>query len=211
MTDDGGGSYEEQSFVEDLEDAPWTDDAFAWGVCSLGQYKLPGLAKVKPESSRKIDVKAVPGSDGGSITDKGYEGAKVTIELVMWLKSHREALATIIPAISPRKAGKKREAFDIVHPAAALHGIRSVMIQSIKGPIVGSIEGTKELTIECLEWMPQPKKNTSVTATPKSSAVAGPPVSDDWNFTSRTKTLPTSGGAPVYTNVPPPNQTMSKP
>lgn len=205
-----GGEYAE-NFIEDLEEAPWDDDAFAWGRCTLGPYLLPGLAKVVPSSGRKLDIKPIPGSDGGNTTDKGYEGGRVTIDLVMWLKAHRDALLEIIPNIHPRKAGKKRDAYDITHPSASIHGIRSVMVEKIKGPVEGSIPGTKELTIECVEWMPTPKAARSVTATPKAATAAGPPPADDWYFTQRTVTQPTSGGTALYSSRQVPNQTMLKP
>lgn len=205
-----GGAYE-ASLIQDPSEEYWDDDDGSWSQCSLGPYLLPGLAKVTVESSRKLDIKPVPGSDGGHMTDKGYEGAKVTIEVVMWLKMHRDWLLDLLPNIHPRKPGKKRDAWDITHPGANIHGVRSVMVQRIKGPVVGSIHGTKELTIECVEWMPAPKSKSSVTATPKASTASGPPVSDDWYFTPRTVTLPTSGGPPVGSQRPVPNQTLLKP
>lgn len=206
-----GGEYE-TVLTADPDAEYWDDDDDLWSVCRLGPHILPGLAQLKVESGRKLDVKPIPGSDGGKTTDKGYEGGKVTIELVMWLKSHRDTLLRILPLIHPRKAGKKRDAYDILHPAASYHGLRSVMIHKIKGPEIGSVHGTKTLTIECVEWMPAPKStSSSVTATPKKSFSSGETQDEERSQGYSSTGGTSSGGMSIGRGVIQPNQSMSKP
>jgi hypothetical protein len=153
----------------------WNDDWYQWDLCRLGPYLLPGLARVKPSTGRKIDMTSPPGSDGGNLTDKGYEGGTIEIELTMWLKEHRDQIMQILPALEPKQKTKDKKPWDIAHASTAMRQIKSVYIRKIDGPVLGSIKGTKVITFHCVEWFPPVKKSTAskTTKPTKSSAVSG--------------------------------------
>lgn len=163
---------------------PWNDDWY-WDACYLGSYRLPGIATVDVSLGRKLDVKSAPGSDGATITDKGYEPAKVKIRCVMWTEQHKWDLTTILTALHPKHANTK-QALDISHASTAMLGIRSVYIQTISGPKLGSAKGTKEIEFSCVEWM-KPQKSSS-TAIARSNKTTTPATSVDY-FTPRTGTF----------------------
>jgi hypothetical protein len=142
--------------------SPFWEDAEDWNTCNLGGFKLPGLVDVTCTLGRKLDIKSPPGSDGGTITDKGYELAKIKIKCTMWLQEHKQELRFILKALHPR-ASTLKKAFGISYPSTELLGIRSVYIQTITGPNIGKIPGTKEIEFTCVEWAKPTKVNKTAT------------------------------------------------
>lgn len=123
----------------------------------LGGFELPGIARVKPKLSRKLDKKSAANIDGGTIRDKGYLPAKISIKVVWWLPEQEAAWAEIIPIIHPRIRPDRRDPIAISCAACDFWGIYEVVVESIEGPEKGQVEGSSELTIECVEWAPEPQ------------------------------------------------------
>jgi hypothetical protein len=162
---------------------PFPDEApDAWDICTIGEVELPGVSKVEVSRKDKVDIKPSSGSDGATETDKGADPATVKITCVFGWKSrwpaplnepnHWEVIRDVVEALAPRpgKPGPSRNPKAIIHPTAALHGVKSIKILSVTGPkISGKQMG--ELTIDAVEFFPPPKK--VVTTTP---AAADPNV-----------------------------------
>ena len=162
---DGGTPPTENGWLTDVE--YWEGDEYEWDTCQLGDIILPGHASVSVSVSRKLDVKSAPGSDGATITDKGYDPARITIKLVMWLAGHKDQLKKALVYLHPRKKGKTRTAFEIHHAATNILGIKKVYVEKISGLAPGSIVGTKEITLQCVEWTAQSDQKKNVTTTPQ--------------------------------------------
>jgi hypothetical protein len=81
----------------------WDDSADLWDTVFLGAEPLPGIARVTGSHGRKLDVKSPPGRNGATITDKGYQPAKVEITLKLWEKAQLEAWFRIAPTLTYRR------------------------------------------------------------------------------------------------------------
>ena len=159
----------------------WYDGWYAWDTCVLGNVELPGIAEVEVETERDLDVKSGSGTTGGTITDKGYKPGEVKIKLRMWNRYMLGILESFMQRASPKR-NTASTAFDIIHPTTQLHGITSVAIQKMSGPKKAA-DGSWEFNIDCVEWFPAPKKNT--TKTTKTSKAAD----DDDEFTKNLQDL----------------------
>lgn len=125
----------------------------------LGGIRMPGTARVSGKVARKIDVQPIPGDDsGGTQTDLGYEGAKVTVTVRMWTQAHLDAFSTFADRFRPKKDESKPNPVDVIHPALGVLGIRSLTIESIGLPEPGQTSGVYEASIELLEFIPEIKK-----------------------------------------------------
>lgn len=157
--DENGSSADEYSLAE--------EPANPWDKVSLGPYTLPGLVKVTVIRERKLDKKKPPGTHGATITDQGYNPAEVEIKQLIWKPSHWTKMQDIWATIEPAPSKVDASPLDIIHPAAAIRGVKSVYVERIDGPEDGEITGTKLFTYKCTEWFPKPV--TGATKTPKKS------------------------------------------
>lgn len=88
----------------------WEDAPALWDTVLLGDEDLPGLARVTGSHGRKLDVKSPPGRNGATITDKGYQPAKVEITLKLWTKEQLETWFRIAPTLTYRREPPRRVA-----------------------------------------------------------------------------------------------------
>ena len=128
----------------------------AWEKVSLGGFELPGLVDVGGSKSRKVDIKEVKGSDGATITDNGYEPAKVTIDLRIRTPEELATWELVFRVIDPRRKGATSEPWSIAHPAVNMIGITSIFVQTIDVPKLSN--GVLSIKLQCVEWFPGPKK-----------------------------------------------------
>ena len=131
-----------------------------WDTCTLGGRQLPGIVRCEGEPGRKWDVKTGPGTDGATITDQGFEPAKPTITVTIWTPAQWLELQDILAALVPRpgkSATKSPPAVPITHPALNAVGIDKVLILSVASLKPGSVRGTMEQSIKCIQWL-KPKK-----------------------------------------------------
>jgi hypothetical protein len=152
----------------------WDSDPDSWDRVILGGLTLPGLCKVEGlKSPARWDIKEAPGTDGATETYKGYTPASLTIRVTIWTEEQWMTIQPMIEALRPRPGKQTPKPFDIVHPATAARGIRSVIVMDVEGPEDSSdVAGAKEFVIPCREYFAQPKKNTTGTAS--GSAAANP-------------------------------------
>lgn len=157
----------------------WVDEGGeenAWNFCWLGDDLLPGIADVEVTKSRAVDVKKPKGGDGATLSDDGYEPAKVTIKLRIYTKEQWYAYQELYPRIDPQRAGGLRTPLRIINPEPNGRGIDTVYVQSISGstPQRG---GVKTETLECLQWFPAPKpaKGKQTPPAPDPSQFGPPP------------------------------------
>jgi len=127
-----------------------------WDTATLGGMKIPGIVKVDgAEAGQKWDVKTAPGSDGATITDQGYEPAKLTITATIWMPRHWTEMQAFIEIIRPKPAKGKKKAspMPFAHPPTNLLGINNVLVLSVAAPKPGGTRGTVEVAIKCIQWL----------------------------------------------------------
>lgn len=130
-----------------------TDDA--WDTLRLGGFTFPGIVEVDGDVSRDIEQKKAKGQDNPTITDNGYNAAKVKIVLRIYSQTQWTELQSLVPEIHPRRKGGIRNPVELIHPAPNLLGVSSVYVTAIGFP---KIDSDKQLvmTIEAIEWIPAP-------------------------------------------------------
>lgn len=132
------------------QDTAWL---FAW----LGEDLLPGIAfPVKCSKSRDVDAKKAKGSDGVTLEDNGYTGAKVSITLHIYTPEQWAAWQAVRPKIDPQRPGGTRAPLDILHPEPNEAGVTQVYVKTIESDSP-TAKGGKIIKLECIEWFPQPK------------------------------------------------------
>lgn len=138
----------------------------AYARCTLGGEPLPGNVEVSITKARAVDKKKAPGNDYARTTIHGIEPAEVTITLTLWTPEQVDRLNEVWPKLFP-PGGKSKpdKALDIVHPAAKLHDIKSVVVVSGSGPNPASPARARAFVIKAIEWRPASKKK-SATVTP---------------------------------------------
>lgn len=143
--------------------AHWDENSEDWDTCILGNFQLPGRAKVDVKRGRKLDKKSAKGRNGATITDGGGEGAEVSIELALVDADELDAWAAAMAVLDPTKVAP--QAYALVHPQAQLFNIKSVMVEDISAGMPDN--GIYTVKIKCAEWFPSPKgKAKSKTTTP---------------------------------------------
>jgi hypothetical protein len=157
-----------------------------WDCVTLGQYKLPGLWTVSATPALKLDIQKPIGYDGAAVITRGYLPASLTLTGVLWTGLQWKLMQDIIPAIWRRpnkiaaqdvkleKGGKisaiskdqgeivtTQNSLTIMHPSLSPLGIFTVAIRQVTPLVPHSIFGAKQMTIECVEYVPEPAQKKS--------------------------------------------------
>lgn len=177
-----------------------------WGVLVVGGTIIDAdVSAAEVTRKTKWDKKTGAGVDGAYCVYQGDELADVSFTLQITSKEQLDSVkALILFLLGPLKpvgktAPKGRAPQDWVHPALSVHGIRSLIVEEIKGPIFDEKQlGT--LTIKAIEWRKPPK--TSVTK----AAVA----SDGLGKMGRDGKAAILGGLTIFGHPPPPSKTPYK-
>jgi hypothetical protein len=157
-----------------------------WDCVDLGSHQLPGLWTVTATPSLKLDIQKPIGYDGAAIITRGYQPAGLTLTGLLWTGAQWKLMQDILPAIWQRpfkvsaqdvKLGKKgkitteqtdegeivvtRKSMAISHPSLSPLGIFYVVIQAITPLAPHSIPGVRQMTIQCVEYVPEPSVKPS--------------------------------------------------
>jgi hypothetical protein len=146
----------------------WEDSPGLWDTVTIGGYTLPGIASVKGDVTRRVETANVVGEDGTRATDLGYGGAQVTVTLQLWRQADLDAYVQIAEHIRPRLGGKP-DALDVLHPALAAVGIRSLIVFRLGLPEKTQQKGVYEVQIELQEFVPQKKGTVKAITTSAAS------------------------------------------
>jgi len=139
-----------------------TPEASLWDFLWLGGGLVPGLCALFDISKeRSIDLAKQKGKDGITLTDNGYNGAPCKATQILWKKSQWDDFTDWLPNYDPQRPGGVRTPLDIVHPAAALLGVRSVYLTKIHTS--NPVNGILRVDFEMVQWFPS-------TATAKTKA-----------------------------------------
>jgi len=137
-----------------------------WDTAWLAGKQLPGVVSVKGKTSRKIDIKNSPGSDGATITALGYEPAEMDITLRMWTPAQFVAWQAMLPDIQPKMGKPPAAPLDLAHPGANSYGIKAVIIKNVSIPDVDDKQ-IATVTITCIQWLTAKKVGTQTAKTAK--------------------------------------------
>ena len=150
---------------------PHSDAARAWSTIVIGGLTMPGTCRVNGTGSRwDLQIKKTPGMNGATITDLGRLPAKFTATLVLACQADLDGFESMLPALQPTRksdtTGKQElEAVTVSHPALNVVGVTSCKIEHISVPHPGSVIGTYEVDLECLEFRAPKDMGASGTAT----------------------------------------------
>lgn len=153
------------------------DDPVAWDYVIIADRALPCLREYpKARPGRKLDAKSAPGSSGGRIVDKGYDLAKVTVSVSLWTAEHFRLWGELLDVIQPR-AGRRRDAVSIYHPALESVGVSSVVVESISSIEHSGTAGIFRAGFEAIQYQPPARgANASRTGAGDTQTPASPPV-----------------------------------
>lgn len=152
-------------------------DPVAWDFVIVADRALPCLRDYpKARPGRKLDAKSAPGSSGGRIVDKGYDLAKVTVTLSLWTEDHFATWGALLEVIQPR-AGRRRDAVSIYHPALEAVGISSVVVESISSIEHSGTAGIYRASFEAIQYQPPARgANASRAGRGDTQTPVAPPV-----------------------------------
>jgi len=147
-------------------------DPVAWDNVIIADRALPCLREYpKAKPGRKLDAKSAPGSSGGRIVDKGYDLAKVSVTVSLWTAEHFRLWGELLDVIQPR-AGRRRDAVSIYHPALESVGVSSIVVESISSIEHSGTSGIFRAGFEAIQYNPPARGRTGDTQTPTSQPVA---------------------------------------
>lgn len=187
------------AFEEGYESSEITNP---WDIVVLNGFRAPGVAEVKCTPQLKIDLPKKASHDGGPAIERGHLPAKVDISMTVWTPAQWIALQELLFAIW-RKPGEKfrlendggvpsssstkgkdkkgntilvpKPAITIAHPACALWGVTSILIEQTDSPVPGQQTGSKVVRLRGYQYIAPSKK----TAT-KPTAGARAPIAKEF-------------------------------
>jgi hypothetical protein len=133
-----------------------TESGAMWDVCMLNGEKLPGASEVICIPRIRIDIPKKAHRDGGPTIDRGHDAARVDITTELFTPAHWERYQEILRPLWRRPGEpvpKVRRGIDIAHPACAMFGVTSIIIESPESPRRGSVPGSRIATLHCLQYI----------------------------------------------------------
>jgi hypothetical protein len=165
-----------------------------WDCVQLGEYRLPGLWAATATPAIKLDIQKPLGYDGAAIVTRGYLPAGITLTGTLWTPMQFRILQDIWPGIwikpfkihaqdvQAEKKGKvsavekdqgeivgESRSLGIVNPALNMMGIFYVVVQKPTPLVACEIIGARRMTIECVEYVPEPSVKPSAVKKTKGS------------------------------------------
>lgn len=202
--DDPGGERPDEYEGKDYADDPWD-------YVELNGQGVPGVSVVKCTPRVRLKTNKTVGRDGGPTIEEGHEAAKVEIAIKIWTPSQWRLLQRLLRQIwrrpgapyfqtddKTRAPDKKtglvpkvtRPAITIEHPACAMWGVFSILIESPDSPEPAPEIGAKIIRLRAVQYIAK-----SIEATRKASG------------TGKRGTLAPSSKDPKGTPVAPPPST----
>jgi len=144
------------------------DKATIAGI-DTSKISTPAIILKVTDAARKFawDVKKSAGSQGQTITYRGWDLAKPKIKFLLWTDAQQRAFyEQIIPALSYDAEKANPKPFDIYHPLLAANDVWWLVTESI-GELVDDGGQSWSVTVETIEYRQAKAKNA--TSTPEQS------------------------------------------
>lgn len=138
----------------------WGDNPDGWDAIWLDGERMPGLSRITGDVGIRITRKAVPGKHGKTTIQKGYDAAKLRIEVALWTKEDLEDWAKMLQTLRPKAGRGQPSIVSIDHPNTQLYGIYFVEI--IRIGLLQQQEPSMDIytfSMEVLEHFQQPTAN----------------------------------------------------
>lgn len=124
-----------------------------WDAVLLARRRLPGVARVSGSGvEHQLDLKKPSGKNGIRITDLGLDVARFTIALTLWTEAQWQAFNSMRNLLQPISKRGKLGAVDVSHPALNAIGIDACYVKRVGLPRPGSVAGTLEIELECVQY-----------------------------------------------------------
>jgi hypothetical protein len=164
-----------------------------WDTVYLADRRLPGLCRIAGKGvEHEIDIKKNPGEDGARFTDLGRTIARVTITVVLTWQTDWDLFETFVPALQALGKTGKLLPLSVRNPQLNILGIKSLYVTCVSIPEPGSVRGTFEVKLDCLEYRE-----------PKKSVGSGTPDKDVNNWRDKGNGYaPQANSAPYYLALP---------
>lgn len=165
-----------------------------WDCVQLGDVRLPGIWQASATPAIKLDIQKPLNADGAAVISRGYLPASVTLTGLLWTPMQFRLLQDAWPYIWRKpfkvhaqdvpstKKGKvsavekdqgeivgTQRSLGIINPAVNMIGIFYIVVQKPTPLGPGPIIGTRQMTIECLEYVPEPAVKPSAVKKTKGS------------------------------------------
>lgn len=141
-----------------------TESEEIWDVVVLNGEKLPGASDVICIPRIRIDVPKKASRDGGATIDKGHEAARVEITTKLYTPGHWERYQEVLRPLWRRPGEpvpKVRRGIDIFHPACAMFGVTSILIEQPESPQRGSVPGERIVRLRCVQYISPKDKDVA--------------------------------------------------
>lgn len=134
------------------------DDPASYYTLTVDGRALPGIVEFPGlRKGRKLDEKGTPGSEGGSLTDKGRNLADVEVKVKLWKPEHFAAWYPLQQRyFSVDRPLNRRDVVTVVHPVLYLAGITRLYFFET-GPLTPdtSVVGMYSISLKAKEFSPK--------------------------------------------------------
>lgn len=188
----------------------WKTAVTQWDVLVLGGITMPGVWAITIKPSRKVQIDASKELNGTTLTDNGYNGAKVTGKGRLWTDAQVDEFYRLLPFFHPRKPDGVSAPTTIVHPLATLYGVRAIYIPEWNA----ATPGAEFLTVSfsAVEWFPAPEEPAPAPVPrPATGGGGGGGGDDDGEFVPQGPPAPDPGLSDEDFVVPDPNEGAATP
>lgn len=134
---------------------PWKTPETYWDVVVLNGTAMPGLANVETSVERSVQLSSPKGSDGLTLANNGYKGAKVRCRFRMWEDEQIFEFLSILPEFHPREGGTTNPV-QILSPSAHILGVSQIYITKWRVPTPDSAAAYFTPEFEAVQWFPAP-------------------------------------------------------
>lgn len=139
----------------------WKAEDSQWDRLYLDGLLVPGIARLDIDASRAAKIEKSKDRNGTSISDDGYEGAKIKGEIRMWTASQADEWHAMYPRFNPRTLDGPSTPLAIVHPIATLYNVVAIYAPKWSTKAPKSADEDLVVTFEALEWFPETKEKSA--------------------------------------------------
>jgi hypothetical protein len=138
----------------------WRADDSGWDDLYFDDFLWPGIAKLKIDKGRAVQVDKSKEEDGNTLSDNGYEGAKISGAIKLNGPDDDVAadLLTLelgLRRFDPASSNGVAKPVVLTHPQATLHNVKN--IYALKWGSTTPDGDDFIVTFEATEWFPAPK------------------------------------------------------
>jgi hypothetical protein len=143
-------------------------------ILVLDGVEVPGISEVECEATQRLEIAKPTGTDGGTITKRGFEPAVVNITITIFPK-HLPDLEALIDRLwhDPGKPSRQDRpvfnevgkalltgAISIAHPRLT-KGLTHVVIERITNLRPGQVPGTRQMRIKAVQYIERKAANAT--------------------------------------------------